>query len=343
MERRGLTLPLLIGGATTSRQHTAVKIAPEYSGPVVHVLDASRAVDVVSNLLGAARGGVRRREPRRAGRLREQYATRSEQAAALVRAGAGEPPADRLGRPATSRRRRSSAGAPGRRAARRTRAVHRLDVLLLRVGAEGALPGDPRPPAVRRRRARAVRSTRRRCSSGSSTESCSRRAACTASGRRRRRRRHRRLHGRLTARGARPLPDAAAAGGASPTSGRTARSPTSSRRARAAFPTTSARSRSPPASAPTSSRGSSSADHDDYNAIMVKALADRLAEAFAEYLHAQAREDWGYGESEQLTPDDLVARSTAASGRRSATRRVPTTARSSSCSRCSTRRGRGSA
>ena len=39
-------------------------------------------------------------------------------------------------------------------------------------------------------------------------------------------------------------------------------------------------------------------EHDDYNAIMVKALADRLAEAFAEYLHAQARKDWGYGERE---------------------------------------------
>ena len=51
MERRGMTLPLLIGGATTSRQHTAVKIAPAYSGPTVHVLDASRAVDVVSSLL----------------------------------------------------------------------------------------------------------------------------------------------------------------------------------------------------------------------------------------------------------------------------------------------------
>jgi 5-methyltetrahydrofolate--homocysteine methyltransferase len=51
MERRGMALPLLIGGATTSRQHTAVKIAPEYSGPVVHVVDASRAVDVVSSLL----------------------------------------------------------------------------------------------------------------------------------------------------------------------------------------------------------------------------------------------------------------------------------------------------
>ena len=47
--------------------------------------------------------------------------------------------------------------------------------------------------------------------------------------------------------------------------------------------------------------------HDDYNAIMVKALADRLAEAFAEYLHAQARKDWGYGAEEKLTAEDIVA------------------------------------
>jgi len=51
MERLGYTEPLLIGGATTSRAHTAVKIAPNYSGPVIHVLDASRAAGVVSSLL----------------------------------------------------------------------------------------------------------------------------------------------------------------------------------------------------------------------------------------------------------------------------------------------------
>jgi 5-methyltetrahydrofolate--homocysteine methyltransferase len=51
MQRVGLKLPLLIGGATTSRLHTAVKIAPQYSGPVAHVVDASRSVGVVSNLL----------------------------------------------------------------------------------------------------------------------------------------------------------------------------------------------------------------------------------------------------------------------------------------------------
>jgi 5-methyltetrahydrofolate--homocysteine methyltransferase len=51
MERQGFKLPLLIGGATTSRAHTAVKIAPAYSEPVVHVLDASRAVPVTTSLL----------------------------------------------------------------------------------------------------------------------------------------------------------------------------------------------------------------------------------------------------------------------------------------------------
>ena len=48
------------------------------------------------------------------------------------------------------------------------------------------------------------------------------------------------------------------------------------------------------------------ADHDDYNAIMAEALADRLAEAFAEYLHKRAREAWGFGKLEKLTTEDLI-------------------------------------
>ncbi len=51
MERASFTIPLLIGGATTSRVHTALRIAPAYSGPVIHVLDASRAVGVCSTLV----------------------------------------------------------------------------------------------------------------------------------------------------------------------------------------------------------------------------------------------------------------------------------------------------
>jgi 5-methyltetrahydrofolate--homocysteine methyltransferase len=69
MEREGMTTPLLIGGATTSRVHTAVKIAPSYSRPVVHVADASRAVGVAGALVDhAARDGY-------AQSIREEYET----------------------------------------------------------------------------------------------------------------------------------------------------------------------------------------------------------------------------------------------------------------------------
>jgi 5-methyltetrahydrofolate--homocysteine methyltransferase len=75
MQRRGLDLPLLIGGATTSRQHTAVRIAPAYDHPTVHVLDASRVVGVVSDLLDPVRADdldrVNRADQER---LRLQYA-----------------------------------------------------------------------------------------------------------------------------------------------------------------------------------------------------------------------------------------------------------------------------
>jgi 5-methyltetrahydrofolate--homocysteine methyltransferase len=75
MERRELDLPLLIGGATTSKQHTAVRIAPEYSEPTLHVLDASRVVGVVSNLLDPTRKQELDRENRELqDRLREQHA-----------------------------------------------------------------------------------------------------------------------------------------------------------------------------------------------------------------------------------------------------------------------------
>ncbi|GHE84908.1 5-methyltetrahydrofolate--homocysteine methyltransferase [Amycolatopsis deserti] len=77
MQRRGLKIPLLIGGATTSRQHTAVRIAPAYDQTTVHVLDASRVVGVVSDLLdpdrAAALDSANRAEQER---LREQHASK---------------------------------------------------------------------------------------------------------------------------------------------------------------------------------------------------------------------------------------------------------------------------
>jgi 5-methyltetrahydrofolate--homocysteine methyltransferase len=75
MQRRGLDLPLLIGGATTSRQHTAVRIAPAYERTTVHVLDASRVVGVVSDLLDPGRAGdLDRRNRAEQERLRAEHA-----------------------------------------------------------------------------------------------------------------------------------------------------------------------------------------------------------------------------------------------------------------------------
>jgi 5-methyltetrahydrofolate--homocysteine methyltransferase len=75
MQRRRLDLPLLIGGATTSRQHTAVRIAPAYDRPTVHVLDASRVVGVMSDLLDPVRAGDLDRHNRdEQERLRQEYA-----------------------------------------------------------------------------------------------------------------------------------------------------------------------------------------------------------------------------------------------------------------------------
>jgi 5-methyltetrahydrofolate--homocysteine methyltransferase len=79
MERRGMSLPLLIGGATTSSQHTAVRIAPDYGHATVHVLDASRVVDVVASLLSPAQRQTFERANRaRQDELRRQHLARHE-------------------------------------------------------------------------------------------------------------------------------------------------------------------------------------------------------------------------------------------------------------------------
>src|SRR5262249_12442865 len=79
-ERRGLRFPLLIGGATTSREHTAVKIAPRYGESTVHVLDASRAVHVVASLMDgdkkAALDAENRAEQARVRDVHQQKETR---------------------------------------------------------------------------------------------------------------------------------------------------------------------------------------------------------------------------------------------------------------------------
>jgi 5-methyltetrahydrofolate--homocysteine methyltransferase len=80
MKRRGMNQPLLIGGATTSRMHTAVKIAPQYENGVLHVLDASRSVTAVSTLLSKEKDGFLGKTRDEYEQLRQQFLNKSKKA-----------------------------------------------------------------------------------------------------------------------------------------------------------------------------------------------------------------------------------------------------------------------
>ncbi len=95
MEREGFTIPLLIGGATTSRVHTAVKIAPHFRQPVVHVLDASRAVGVVSQLKNpASRPAFEEENRRQQEKLRAAHKPAAQKLLRLDVARRRKPPLD---------------------------------------------------------------------------------------------------------------------------------------------------------------------------------------------------------------------------------------------------------
>jgi 5-methyltetrahydrofolate--homocysteine methyltransferase len=306
MERRGLKLPLLIGGATTSRQHTAVKIAPEYSGPVVHVLDASRAVDVVSSLLSETQRGPFLASTRTEQEtLRQQHGAR--QAKPLLTF--ADAKANRL----TIDWNAADLPVPsflGRRDVTVPLAtlVPYIDWTFFFHAWElkGRVPAIFDHPEY----------------GGAARELYDNAQELL----------NRMVKERLLeARGVYGFWPAASDGDdivlfADDT--RTAeltrfpmlrqQEPIADRRPNRSLadfiaPPDSARRDYLGAFAVTAGIGAEElagrfeADHDDYDAIIVKALADRLAEAFAEYLHQQARTDWGYGAGEQLSSDDLVA------------------------------------
>ena len=84
MEREGFSIPLLIGGATTSRVHTAVKVEPNYSGPTIYVTDASRSVGVVSELLGSKSGEYKSRIRAEYEAIRQQRASNKDKSKRLT-------------------------------------------------------------------------------------------------------------------------------------------------------------------------------------------------------------------------------------------------------------------
>ena len=294
-------LPLLIGGATTSRAaHRGEDRARPTTAPTVHVLDASRAVGVVSSLLDAGSSArVRRaRTAREQERLRALHASKRERPLLRSPRRARAAPRSTFGADDAARRRPSSAAACiDDVAARRDRAATSTGPSSSPPGScTGRFPAILDDPTLGRRPRASSTSTRQAL-----LRRDRRREAAAPRGvygfwpADARRRRHRPLHRRARAaarsRASRCCASSARSRRRSPCSA----SPTSSRRARAGVATTSARSRSPPASAPTRWRARFEAEHDDYNAIMAKALADRLAEAFAEWLHERARREWGYG------------------------------------------------
>jgi 5-methyltetrahydrofolate--homocysteine methyltransferase len=306
MERRGIQLPLLIGGATTSRQHTAVKVAPQYSRPTVHVLDASRAVDVVSSLLSdRQRDGFAANVRKEQEELRRAHAARHERPLLSYEAAR----ANRL----TTDWRALDLPVPaftGRRFVEP--ALEEITPFIDWTFFFSAWELKGRFPAIldhpeygaaardlyEHAQTLLARIVRDKLISAKGVYGFWPARTCgddiVLYGDESRQGEIVRFH---MLRQQEPIAD-----------GRPNRS-----LADFVAPHAAGVRDYLGAFAVTAGLGADAlarqfeADRDDYNAIIVKALADRLAEAFAEFLHAQARRDWGYDAGQRLTNDDLVA------------------------------------
>ncbi|MGA2245636.1 MAG: methionine synthase [Verrucomicrobiota bacterium] len=332
MERTGFTLPLLIGGATTSKAHTAIKIAPHYRQPVVHVLDASRAVPVTTRLLSKdGKEAFVKQHREEYEHVRTSYSRTAVKLLSLDAARANAPRLkyDDLPRPEFTGVRTLSSGPfnPGKcdcgsshghagafavsleevatfidwtpffhtwelrgvypkilqhekHGAEATKLFAEAQALLAEIIAQKQL------------QLRAAYGLFPANSAGDDVE------VYTNGSRKYLRATFHFLRQQLDKGDATPnwcladfiAPKPAFAGAPSP-----------------------APADYLGAFAVTAGHGLQEivagfkARHDDYNAIMAEALADRLAEAFAEYLHKRVRDEWGFGKTEKLTTGDLIA------------------------------------
>ena len=305
MERQQFKLPLLIGGATTSRAHTAVKIAPNYSEPVVHIVDASRAVPVTTSLLsdeGREAFVAQHRTEYEA--VRKAHAAPQVKTISLAAARARRTPivwrADDVAQPEFTG----------------VRALNDFPLATLREfidwspffhtwelkGVYPRILDDERQGAQARQlfseanslldriigekllTARAVYGFFAACANGDDVD--------------------------LYKDGARTEPLATLhflrqqANREGTEACRSLSDFVATRESRlcdhiGAFAVTSGIGLKELA-------GQFRAQHDDYNAIMAEALADRLAEAFAEYLHKRTRDEWGYGKTEKFTAQEFI-------------------------------------
>ena len=306
MKRQGFEVPLLIGGATTSSKHTAVKIAPSYDKPVVHVKDASRCVGVVDRLnRPEARAEIDRENRAMQDRERAAFARKTQRklvpyAEALRRKFATDWDANPIAVP-------ESLGVRTLRDYPLAELVPYIDwsPFFMAWELSGKYPKILSDPVVGSEATKLFNDARA-------------------------------LLDRIVSRGELK---ANAVYGFFPANSHgdeiiiyTDESRTSERlrfhalrqqwerqgqkdfRSLADYlaPVSSGKADYLGAFAVTTGLGTDDlvkqfeADHDDYNSIMAKALADRLAEAFAELLHERARREWGYGREEGLSKDDLI-------------------------------------
>jgi 5-methyltetrahydrofolate--homocysteine methyltransferase len=333
MERTGCKLPLLIGGATTSKAHTAIKIAPHYHEPVIHVLDASRAVPVATSLLSAdSKTAFVKQHREEYEKVRASHASQTVKLLSLEAARANGPKLsyDGLPKPEFTGIRTLSSGSfnaakcdcgsphghAGAFAVSLEEVVPFIDwtpffhtwelrgvypkILQHEKHGEEAtkLFNDAQAllkeiVAKKQLQLRAAYGLFPANSVGDNVE------VYTNGSRKHLRTTFHFLRQQLDKGDGSPnwcLADFVAPRGSQ---------------------ISDFKSETPAdylgAFAVTAGIGLKElvdgfkAKHDDYNAIMAEALADRLAEAFAEYLHKRAREEWGFGKSENLTNEDLIA------------------------------------
>jgi 5-methyltetrahydrofolate--homocysteine methyltransferase len=304
MKRRQLELPLLIGGATTSRQHTAVKIAPEYGPPTLHVQDASRAVGAVAGLLDPeARKALDGKNREAQARLRALHQAKREKPLLTWEQARANPlrlEFDAPARPVQVGRQELEVALP--------ELFDFIDWTFFFSAWElkGRFPKileHPKYGAAARELYDHARQLLEQIVSGGSLRARGVYGFWPAwsdeddivlfedDARTRELARFPMLRQQMVREGKAPnlsLADFVA-------------------------PRASGRPDWVGGFAVTAGLGAAElaakfeADHDDYHAIMTKALADRLAEAFAEFLHARARRDLGYGATEELDPEGLIA------------------------------------
>jgi 5-methyltetrahydrofolate--homocysteine methyltransferase len=305
MERLGFTLPLLIGGATTSKAHTAVKIAPHYSQPVVHVLDASRAVPVTTSLLSAeAKPGFVAAHRAEYEALRKVHGAPKRKLMPLEAARANRTPiswrAEDVPVPAFTG----------------VRVLDDVSLATLREYIDWSpffhtweLSGVY--PRIFEHEKYGEQARQLFAEANTLLDRIVQEKLLTARG----------VYGFFPANATGDDVELYTDAGRGTVLERlhflrqqAVKEAGSPSRSLVDFvaPKETGLPDHLGAFAVTTGIGlkelcdSFKAQHDDYNAIMAEALADRLAEAFAEYLHKVAREDWGYGREEKLTPEEII-------------------------------------